>query len=272
MFHFLFDAYHGYRSRLDDIMLVHEFLEEVPLKLGVKTVMPPFVLPYYNSVVPEDCGISAFVFLAGGHFNLHTFSYRGAFFIDFLYLQDFSQKRLCSLIESAFPSAKKMHNYVNRTAGARLSRPAIDTGKDFGPHLLLDIEDYAGPDTMDGIFSYLDGLPATIGMTPIIRPYVITNRIEGQEVVSGMTMIAESHIGLHVFKKSRKAYFDLFSCTFFDTERVRQAINQKLKGRIVHEALISRGSKYKEYGETPAQKVTFSRAWLDNIFAKPGPR
>jgi hypothetical protein len=136
----------------------------------------------------------------------------------------------------------------------------------------LDIEDYAGPDTMDGIFSYLDGLPATIGMTPIIRPYVITNRIEGQEVVSGMTMIAESHIGLHVFKKSRKAYFDLFSCTFFDTERVRQAINQKLKGRIVHEALISRGSKYKEYGETPAQKVTFSRAWLDNIFAKPGPR
>ncbi|MBP1766502.1 MAG: hypothetical protein H6P98_617, partial [Candidatus Aminicenantes bacterium] len=85
MYHFLYDAYNGYRSRLDDIMLVHEFLEEVPLKLGVKAVMPPFVLPYYNGVVPEDCGISAFVFLAGGHFTLHTFSYRGAFFVDFLY-------------------------------------------------------------------------------------------------------------------------------------------------------------------------------------------
>ena len=109
-------------------------------------------------------------------------------------------------------------------------------------------------------------------MTPIIRPYVIKNRIGGQEVVSGMTMIAESHIGLHVFKKSRKAYFDLFSCTFFDSKSVRQAIGQELKGRIAHETLISRGSKYKEYGETPVQKVRFSRAWLDNVFAKPGAR
>lgn len=272
MFHFLFDAYNGYRSRLDDIMLVHEFLEEVPLKLGVKTVMPPFVLPYYNGVVPEDCGISAFVFLAGGHFTLHTFSYRGAFFIDFLYLQDFSQEKLRSLIASAFPSGRKLHNYINRTEGARLSRPAIDTGKDFGPHLLFDIEDYAGPNTLDGIYSYLDGLPSKIAMTPIIRPYVIKNRIGGQEVISGMTMIAESHIALHVFKKSRKAFFDLFSCTFFDTKRVRQAISQKLKGRIAHETLISRGSKYKEYGETAVQKLTFSRAWLDNVLSKPGTR
>jgi S-adenosylmethionine/arginine decarboxylase-like enzyme len=272
MYHFLFDAYKGYRSRLDDIMHVHEFLEEVPHKLGIKTVMPPFVLPYYNSIVPEDCGISGFVFLAGGHFNVHTFSYRGAFFIDFLYLRGFSPKRMGALIENAFPSGKKLHNYVNRTAGERFVRPAIDTGKDFGPHLMLDIEDYTGPDTLDEIFSYFDGLPDQIAMTPIIRPYVIKNRIGGQEVISAMTMIAESHIALHVFKNSRKAYFDIFSCTFFDTKRVRQAISQKLKGKITHERLISRGSKYKEFGETPAQKVKFSRAWLDNVFSEPRTR
>lgn len=272
MYHCVYDAYNGYRSRLDDIMLVHEFLEEVPLKLGVKTVMPPFVLPYYNSVVPEDCGISGFVFLAGGHFTLHTFSYRGAFFIDFLYLRDFSQEKLRSLIDSAFPSGRKLHNYVHRAAGERLSRPGIDPGKDFGPHLMFDIENYAGPDTMDGIFSYFDGLPSRISMTPIIRPHVIKNRIEGQEVISAMTMIAESHIGLHVFKKSRKAYFDIFSCTFFDTKRVRQELRQKLKGKIANETLISRGSKYKQYGETPAQKVRFSRAWLDSVGGKPRTR
>jgi S-adenosylmethionine/arginine decarboxylase-like enzyme len=272
MFHFLFDAYNGYRSRLDDIMLVHEFLEEVPLKLGVKTVMPPFVLPYYNGIVPEDCGISAFVFLAGGHFTLHTFSYRGAFFIDFLYPGDFSQERLRALIDDAFPSKRKFQNYVNRTAGDRIVRPAIDTGKDFGPHLLFDIEDYAGPNTLDGVFSYLDSLPSKIAMTPIIRPYVVKNLIGGQEVISGMTMIAESHIGLHVFKKSRKAYFDLFSCTFFDAKKVRQGIERKLKGRIAHETLISRGTKYKEYGETAVEKLKFSRAWLDNVLSKPNPR
>jgi len=265
MFHFLYDAYNGYRSRLDDILLVHEFLEEVPLKLGLKTVMPPFVLPYYNGVVPEDCGISAFVFLAGGHFTLHTFSYRGAFFVDFFYPQDFDHKRLHALIDDVFPAERKFENYINRTAGERLVRPAMNIKQDFGPHLFLDIDEYAGPGTLDGIFAYLDGLPSKVGMTPIIRPYVVKNRLDGQEVISGLTMIAESHIALHVFKESRKACFDLFSCTFFDTAKVPREIKKELKGRVVRETLVSRGSKYKRYGETAAQKLKFSRAWLDNV-------
>jgi len=266
MFHFFYDAYNGYRSRLDDLLLVHEFLEEVPQKLGVKTVMPPFVLPYYNGVVPEDSGISAFVFLAGGHFTLHTFSYRGAFFVDFLYPREFDQKRLHALIDDAFPAEIKSENCINRTAGERLVRPAIDIKKDFGPHFFLDISEYGGPDTMDGIFAYLDGLPSSVGMTPIIRPYVVRGRYGKQEVVSGMTMIAESHIALHVFKESRKAYFDLFSCTFFDTRKVPLEVKKALKGKILRETLVSRGSKYKKFGETAAQKVKFSRAWLDNAF------
>ena len=272
MHHFLFDAYNGYRSRLDDISLVQEFLEEVPLKLGLHPAMPPFVLPYYNGVIPEDCGISSFVFLAGGHVTLHTFSYRGAFFLDMLSPRAIDTEKLRLFIDAAFPSEKHFENYVNRTRGQKPARPAIDARRDFGPHLFLDFQDFQGPDTMDAIFTYFDGLPRAVGMTPIIRPYVIKNRIGGQEIISGMTMIAESHIGLHVFKKSRKAYFDLFSCTFFDTKKVRQTISQKLKGRIAHETLISRGSKYKEYGETAVQKVTFSRAWLDNVLSKPSPR
>src|SRR4030043_283465 len=111
MFHFLYDAYNGYRSRLDDILLVHEFLEEVLLKLGVKTVMPPFVLPYYNGIVPEDCGISAFVFLEGGHFTIHTFSYRGVFFCDLLYPQAVDTDRLRAHIDEAFPSEKALQNF-----------------------------------------------------------------------------------------------------------------------------------------------------------------
>jgi len=267
MFHFFYDAYNGYRSRLDDILLVHEFLEEVPLKLGVKTVMPPFVLPYYNGVVPEDCGISAFVFLAGGHFTLHTFSYRGAFFVDFLYPREFDRKRLHALIDDVFPAEIKSENCINRTAGERLVRPPIDRKRDFGPHFFLDIEDYAGPDTLDGIFAYLDGLPSKVGMTPIIRPYVVKGRSGKQEVLSGMTMIAESHIALHVFTESRKAYFDLFSCSFFDTRKVPREIKKTLKGAVRRETLVSRGSKYKKYGETAVQKVKFSRAWLDSVFS-----
>lgn len=268
MRHFLFDAYNGYRSRLDDIPFIHEFLEEAPLKLGLRPTMPPFVLPYYNGIVPEDCGISSFVFLEGGHFTLHTFSYRGAFFIDLLDPKGVNRKKLHDLIDDAFPSEKNLENYIDRTEGERLSRPAIDSEKDFGPHLFLDFEDFEGPGTMDAIFAYFDGLPRKVGMTPIIRPYVIRNRVGAEDVLSGMTMIAESHISLHVFLGSRKAYFDLFSCSFFDAAKVVRELKRGLKGKVVHETLISRGSKYKKFREAAPQKAKFSRVWLGHVLRK----
>jgi S-adenosylmethionine/arginine decarboxylase-like enzyme len=268
MRHFLFDAYNSYRSRLDDIPFIHEFLEEAPLKLGLRPTMPPFVLPYYNGIVPEDCGTSSFVFLEGGHFTLHTFSYRGAFFVDLLDPKGVNRKKLHNLIDDAFPSERNFENYIDRSAGETPLRPAIDTDKDFGPHLFLDFEDFQGPDTMDEVFAYFDGLPRKVGMTPIIRPYVIRNRATGEDVLSGMTMIAESHISLHVFLRSRKAYFDLFSCSFFDTAKVLRELRRGLRGRVVHETLVSRGSKYKKFREGTAQKVKFSRVWLGHVLGR----
>src|SRR5256886_7935447 len=82
MLHFTIDGFRGFRSRFDDAHLIQEVLEDAPAQLGLKRAMPAFVLPYYSGVVPEDCGISAFVFLAGGHFTLHTFSFREAYFAD----------------------------------------------------------------------------------------------------------------------------------------------------------------------------------------------
>jgi len=268
MHHFLFDAYNGYRSRLDDASLVHEFLEEVPLKLGLVPAMPPFVLPYYNGVVPEDCGISSFVFLAGGHITLHTFSYRGAFFLDALAPSAVDARKLRQVIDAAFPSERHFENYVNRSKGQKLVRPAIDAQRDFGPHLFLDFEDFKGPDTMDALFAYFDGLPRRVGMTPIIRPYVIRNVVRGEEVLSGLTMIAESHISLHVFLKSRRAYFDLFSCSFFDAPKILKELRRGLQGTLVHQALVSRGSKYKKFREGTAHKVRFSRAWLGQVLGR----
>lgn len=60
MQHFMIDGFRGYRSRFDDIKLVQEILEEFPAQLGLQPVMPSFLLPYYNGVVPEDCGVGAF--------------------------------------------------------------------------------------------------------------------------------------------------------------------------------------------------------------------
>ena len=61
MYHVMIDGFRGFRSRFDDIKLVQESLEEIPAKLGLQPVMPGFMLPYYDGVVPEDCGVSSFV-------------------------------------------------------------------------------------------------------------------------------------------------------------------------------------------------------------------
>jgi S-adenosylmethionine/arginine decarboxylase-like enzyme len=269
MFHFMLDAINGYRSRLDDILLVHEFLAEIPLKLGLKTIMPPFVLPYYNGIVPEDCGISSFVFLAGGHITLHTFSFREAYFIDILSPRLIDAALLTQLIKSAFPSEKVSHNYVERDKKESFpEKVEIDETSDFGPHLLLDFKDYEGPMTLDELFGLFDVMPNKIGMTPIMRPYALKNIVENQNVLSILTMIAESHIALHVFKESRRAYLDLFSCSFFNYKEVCKELRSELNGNVMREVIIPRGGKYKVLRNEPSLEIAKSRDWLQNVYSK----
>jgi S-adenosylmethionine/arginine decarboxylase-like enzyme len=269
MYHFVMDAFNGYRSRLDDIMLVHEILEEIPLKLGIKTVMPPFVLPYYNGVIPEDCGISAFVFLAGGHFTIHTFSFREAYFVDLLCPEPFDAGKLEGLIKGAFPAERITSNLLERER--RESYPTkieINEALDFGPHVFLDFKDYKGPQTMDALFELFDTMPFKIGMTPIIRPYVMKNMIGNEQVTSILTMIAESHISLHYFEKSKKAYLDLFSCRFFDYNTVIGKLKQVFDSEVINETLIARGSKYHQFKSVADALAINSRSWLDNVYKK----
>lgn len=266
MYHFMMDAFKGYRSRLDDILLVHELLEEIPLKMGLKTVMPPFVLPYYNGITPEDCGISAFVFLAGGHFTIHTFSYREAFFVDLLYPGQFDVNALAERIKDAFPAERVTTYSVERNRKESFPRNiTIDESMDFGPHLFLDFNDYEGPRTLEGLFDLFDAMPYKIDMTPIIRPYVQKNNIDGKRVFSALTMIAESHISLHYFADTKQAYLDLFSCRFFDYDNVIAKLESDLGGSASNKVLIPRGSKYRQYRNVSDVQAARSRTWLKNI-------
>lgn len=269
MNHFVMDAFNGYRSRLDDILLVQEILEEIPEKLGLKTVMPPFLLPYYNGVVPEDCGITAFVFLAGGHFTIHTFSFREVYFVDLFTPQPFDAQKLEGLLRDAFPAERVNSFRLEREHKESYPQNIkISEELDFGPHLFLDVTDYCGPKTMDELFECFDTMPFEIGMTPIIRPYAVKNTINGEKVTSIITMIAESHISLHYFEDSGRAYLDLFSCRFFNTAEVVGKLKQMFKGNVVNETLISRGSKYQQYKKVAPKAITYCRGWQENVYKR----
>ena len=184
MLHFTIDGFRGFRSRFDDAHLIQEVLEDAPAQLGLRRAMPAFVLPYYNGVVPEDCGISAFVFLAGGHFTLHTFSFRETYFADLVAPDDFDAAKLRALLEAVFPCAITSVRTVERQ-DLKDSEPDVEN--DFGPHLFLNVDAYQGPQSLDALFDVFDRLPAEIGMTPIMRPYVIRDTVGGQPVLSALT-------------------------------------------------------------------------------------
>ena len=100
----------------------------------------------------------------------------------------------------------------------------------YGPHLMLDLND-CNPTTLDDLdacFKLLNELPGMIGMTKITQPYVFrySGMIPEDDGITGVTVIAESHISLHTYPKKSFVFVDLFSCKPFDVERAMDYIVQ----------------------------------------------
>ncbi len=261
MLHFTMDGFGGHRSRFDDIRLIQELLEELPTRLGLTPAMPPMLLPYYNGVEPDDCGISGFVFLAGGHLTLHTFSFRECYFVDLVSPEVFDVREAQALLQNALP-VRSVEVHTARRPKAFDEIP-LHPDEDFGPHLLLNIEDYSGPRDMDGLFHLFDNLPPRIDMTPIMRPYLLrSTRPDGVAILSAMTMIAESHIALHIEQDTGRAYFDIFSCKFFEIDSVLGALKDAFPGKSHTVQLISRGCGYRVKRTLREPEHARTKAWL----------
>jgi hypothetical protein len=140
---------------------------------------------------------------------------------------------------------------------------SINPQLDFGPHLFVRFSPYQGPTTLDALFDLFDQLPQRIGMTPIMRPCLLkTTTADGGRYLSAMTMIAESHICLHVFPDHGEAFFDLFSCKFFDTESVLQVLFRDLGGNAKEPLLTARGQRYSQLRTERKNELVQSHRWL----------
>lgn len=260
--HSTLDGFGGHRSRFDDVRLVHELLEELPEQLGLEPAMPPMILPYYNGVEPDDCGVSGFVFLPGGHLTLHTFSFRECYFADLVAPKSFDTGELTRILRTALPVRTVDTHTAHRPE--RFDEVRVAPEDDFGPHLLLNIDGYTGPKTMDGLFTLFDNLPPRIDMTPIMRPYVLRSKTpDGGTILSAMTMIAESHIAIHINEATGKAFFDIFSCKFFDTDAVLGELKAAFPGKSHATQLIARGCGYRTRRTERGPEHARTKAWLN---------
>jgi hypothetical protein len=81
-------------------------------------------------------------------------------------------------------------------------------------------------------------------------------------------MIAESHISLHVFPDSDEAFFDLFSCRFFDVDPVVRVLTREFGGHCTEQVLVARGQRYFQLRTERPNVLSHVNLWLST--ANPG--
>ena len=75
--HYIFDGYGGDKYKLMDQQLVSWLLATIPLKVGMRLLGQPIVMPAMPNGKKDMGGFSGFVILQESHFSIHTFGGTG---------------------------------------------------------------------------------------------------------------------------------------------------------------------------------------------------
>ena len=118
----------------------------------------------------------------------------------------------------------------------------------FGLHLTL--EGYGGDKDLLGDIGHcqkvLGKYPDIIKMTKIMEPQVLQD-LEAPHPkwgISGVVIIAESHIAFHTFPEDGFIELDVFSCKSFDVELAMSFIKESFGLRKIDHHIFSRGFHY----------------------------
>lgn len=118
----------------------------------------------------------------------------------------------------------------------------------FGPHLIL--EAYGCPKELLGdlglVSEALDAYPAKLDMTKIMPPYVFrySGAVPDDWGVSGVVLIAESHISIHTFPDKGFVTLDIFSCREFDVDQAIEYFSSVFKPTSVEKQVLQRGREF----------------------------
>jgi S-adenosylmethionine decarboxylase len=136
----------------------------------------------------------------------------------------------------------------------------------FGPHLMLDC--YGCPEEklsdVDFIFGILDNFPDKIKMTKIMPPYVFKyhGRVPEDWGISGVVLIAESHISIHTFPDKKHAFIDIFSSKEFDADYARAELLKRFEATHHEIVLLNRGVEFPKNIDRAADVVSRERKVL----------
>lgn len=119
----------------------------------------------------------------------------------------------------------------------------------FGPHLIIDGSRCNTRKLADRILveQVLNDYPTAIGMTKIGGPYMFEYQAPDPAYsgVSGLVVIAESHIAIHTFPELDYFTMDIFSCKNFDHEKAIEYIRAAFDVQEMDRMLVQRGLSFK---------------------------
>ena len=118
----------------------------------------------------------------------------------------------------------------------------------FGPHITLDLKG-CPKDILSNYqlhFEYLKNIPELIQMTPITQPYVFPYEglVPEDKGITGIVIIAESHISVHSFEDKGYCFIDIFSCKPFDYERAIELTKEIFQPKDCEVNVVSRGKDF----------------------------
>ena len=124
--------------------------------------------------------------------------------------------------------------------------------------------------------------PAAIGMTKIGGPYMFEYQAPDPAYsgVSGLVVIAESHIAIHTFPELDYFTMDIFSCKNFDHEKAIEYIRDAFDVKEMDRMLVQRGLSFKgpHHGKARRDRRTDRRrrgapeGWRSSAKSQPLPR
>lgn len=136
----------------------------------------------------------------------------------------------------------------------------------FGPHLIL--EAYGCPKDkladLSLISKALDAYPEKLAMTKIMPPYVFTyhGSVPDDWGVSGVVLIAESHISIHTFPDKQFVTLDIFSCREFDVEAAIRYFCEIFEPERFDHQVLMRGREFPKSTGRAARIMHAERAMI----------
>jgi S-adenosylmethionine decarboxylase len=99
--HLVFDGYRCRRPRLDDLASLYRLLDELPDRIHMTKIMPPYVFRHAE-MGRRAAGLSGFVLIAESHISVHTFPAVGFVNADIFSCERFDVEDALAALRQAF--------------------------------------------------------------------------------------------------------------------------------------------------------------------------